>query len=114
MTADRTMPDESTPRRGFGLARLVLRVVSAALSPVRKVAEGVLRKKQATRRSLALAAARATARRRRRALSLERWLMALAPEARRAFVDAMREGWQRLRPPTTLLRSIRRYYLGTV
>ena len=39
--------------------------------------------------------------------------MALAPGARRAFINAMRQGWQRLRPPTTLLQSIRRYYLGT-
>ena len=40
--------------------------------------------------------------------------MALAPESRRPFLDAMREGWERLQPPTTLLRSIRRYYVGTV
>ena len=114
MTADRATHDDSTPRRGFGLARFVMRAVSGALEPVRKAAEGVVRKAEAAKRSRAHEAAKAAAAAaRRRAVPLEQRLMALAPEIRRQFFAVMEEGWRRLQPPPTLLRSIRRYYLGT-
>ena len=74
MSADRTTPDDSTPRRGFGLARFVLRAVSGALAPVRKAAESVLREAEAAKRRRAHRAAKAAAAARRQVVPLERRL----------------------------------------
>src|SRR4051812_35421414 len=105
MPTDRDTPDDSTPRRGFGLARFVLRTVSRALAPVREAAESVLREAEAAKRRRAHQAAKAAAAARRRVLPLERRILSLTLEVRRQILAAMAQGWRRLQPPTTLLRS---------
>src|SRR4051812_11397766 len=101
MTADRTTPDDRTPRRGFGLARLVLCVVSVALRPVGKVAERVLRNaeaKQRTRRPAPSA--------RRRNVPIEQWLMTLPCEVRDRIIAVLEDAWRGLRPRRTLPQQI--------
>src|SRR4051794_19402457 len=113
MTATATTHADSTPRRGFGLARFVLRAVAGAVEATRKAARSI---------GEAFGENRAPPVRRpvkRRANAAVRWhLVAIglprsAAETRRRTLAAIRDLCFDGRPLITLGEACRRFYLGT-
>ena len=127
MTDDRTTPDDSTPRRGFGWARSVLRAVKGAVEATREAAQRFalrveeerlaielhelqreLRRRQAARRPRPPKAAAP----RRPIVPLEERLPFMPLEIRRLFMQVMAQGWRALQPQHSRWQQMRRYYLG--
>ncbi len=107
MTARPPAAAESTPRRGFGLARLVLRAVGAARAAVRSVGRrltGPSRPRRAPRRP----AARPLPQR----PGVVRWLH-VPMAVWRAFAPARLDAWLARQTPASYFGPWRRFHLAT-
>src|SRR5262249_25538433 len=119
MTADRTTPDgetqsaDSTPRRGFGWARSVLRAVKGAVEATRNAARSFTQQVEVERQAIEARRAqrqrlREQAQQRAKAPSPERPIVPLEDrlpfmplEIRRLFMDVMGRGWAAMQPKLT-------------
>ena len=113
MTADRTTAAESTPRRGFGVARFVRRAVAGAVEATREAARAV----DLALAELALRSTEAKIRRMsatRRARRPRAAAVACGPLWLRRLIEAINQTcWLEQQPIITLSHACRRFYLRT-
>jgi hypothetical protein len=114
MTTDPATPADSTPGRGFGLARFVLRAVAGAVLATRKAATRVLRKVEA-KGSADVSGREAPAAPVKRPrtpvlLDLQR-LLALPADVHRQIAAILHKGGREMQGRLTPSRAMRRRYL---
>src|SRR4051812_39129112 len=112
MTADPATPVESTQRRGFGMARLVLRAVAGAVGAARKAASAIAdvlsERRMATPAPVVVRRRHAGRRSRRPVAAL---VLRTTAGLRRRLEKFIRDSYLDQRPLITLSQACRRYYL---